>query len=264
VWTGEAGNVPNFEADATALAGGSAVVATTALSILEDFISGNYGGLGVIHMTRGAAEALASRMLLESRGGQLFTRVGTPVVAGSGYPGTGPAGASGGAGQTWIMASPAIFGYRSDIFTTSSRSGDTLDRTTNDLTALAERTYLLGYDPCGVGAVLTQLGEPVAPPVADPETGPLMLLIGTVPGSPVSPDTDVTVHVQANKAPTDEVHLWVSKNGDPVVDLGEMTEIGTTEFVYNQETSGAASGDSYALYATSGSTTSPTITVDVT
>jgi hypothetical protein len=83
--------------------------------------------------------------------------LGTPVAAGAGYPGSGPAGEAAAAGTQWMFVTPAMFGYRSEVFPSSAVRGDLLDRSKNDLYAVAERNYVLGFDPCGVGAVLVDL-----------------------------------------------------------------------------------------------------------
>jgi hypothetical protein len=156
-WTGDAGNTPSLEDAGTTTVGAGTVDVVAGLGLLESFIGTNYGSLGVIHMTRATATALLSRNALLISGGRLTTALGTPVAAGAGYPGTGPAGEAAAAGTQWMFASPALFGYRSDIFTSSNRAGDLFDRRVNDLYAVAERSYLLGFDPCGVAAVLVDL-----------------------------------------------------------------------------------------------------------
>lgn len=155
-WTGDLDNTPNLQDSATDIAG-AAHDPVRAIGELESYLGSNYGSLGVIHMTLEAALVAYAANALEVRGGQLQTALGTPVVAGAGYPGTSPAGAAPAAGTSWVMASPAVFGYRSDIFYPSNRQGDLLDREVNDLYALAERAYLLGFDDCGVGAVRMNL-----------------------------------------------------------------------------------------------------------
>lgn len=149
-WTGDLGNTPSL-AGATALNGGAAVKPNVGIGLLEAWIAKEYGSLGVIHMTRYLATVYDD---LKEKGGILRTALGTPVAAGGGYPGTGPAGQVPGALQSWAYVSPALFGYRSEIIFPSSRPFDGLDRGTNVVAALAERTYLLGFDPCGVAAVL--------------------------------------------------------------------------------------------------------------
>src|SRR5699024_3125298 len=92
-------------------------------------------------MSRYVAQVAVDKGAIERRSGRLETRLGTPVVAGTGY-----------AGDT-VIGSPRVFGYRSEVFTSSNNAGDLLDRSTNDLYAVAERRYVLGFDPCGVGIV---------------------------------------------------------------------------------------------------------------
>jgi len=154
-WTGDLGNEPYLadEDETTVLAGGTAVSIVSALSMLEDYVAGNYGSQGVIHMTRGLAMEAAAMNLLLVVGGRLTTILGTPVAAGGGYPGSAPDGTPPGNGKSWAYVSPAVFGYRSEVFNSSSTPGDLFDRGHNVLTAIAERTYLLGYDPCGVAGV---------------------------------------------------------------------------------------------------------------
>lgn len=158
LWTGDLGNTPNLTDDAEDLTSGGAVTPAAALGLLEDYIARTYGSLGVIHVPRGAIATLSAAYLLVVAGGRLTTTAGTPVVAGAGYPGTGPGGSAPAADTTWAYASPALFGFRSEVLTSSAVPGDLLDRASNDLYAIAERAYVLGYDPCGVGAAAFDLG----------------------------------------------------------------------------------------------------------
>jgi hypothetical protein len=157
LWTGDLGNTPNLQDDATVLTG-AAVSAAVALGLLEDFIATEYGNLGVIHITRGAVASLSAAYLLERSGNKLTTTAGTPVIAGAGYPGSSPAGVAAASGKSWAYASPALAGYRSEVFDSSATPGDLMDRQTNVLYAIAERSYIVGYDPCGVGAAELNLG----------------------------------------------------------------------------------------------------------
>jgi hypothetical protein len=233
------------------------------LGLLEAIIGQQYGALGVIHLPRAVALQALGEHLLETKGGRLQTMLGTPVVAGAGYPGSGPDGSSI-PGKPWIYASAALFGYRSDVFTSSNRAGDLLDRASNDLYAVAERTYLLGFDDCTTAAV--QIDPRACCPIdggaGDPGTQTtLALTIGSVPGSPVTVGTDVTVEVHSNIAPTDEVFLYASRDGGAWINLGEMTEVATTEFVFNQTTTATGS---IRLYARSGAAVSPAIVLEIT
>ena len=143
IWTGDLGNDPNFtQADTSASAAASP---REAIAEAEAYIATNYGSLGVIHMCRLIASLALAEEALEVRGTRLFTRLGTPVVAGAGYPCTHPDGVTAG---TWIVATPALMLYRSEIFTATNRPGDLLDRGQNNLFGIAERRYLVGWDEC--------------------------------------------------------------------------------------------------------------------
>ena len=139
LWSGDLGNVPNFmgaNGYTAPINIGSGDV-QTALALVEQGIANQYGSLGVIHMSRYTAVLLKS--YLESRGGRMFTRLGTPVVVGGGYPNV-----------PQIVGTPALFGYRSEIQDLSNRDYDLMDLGQNDLVAIAERDYLIGFDPCPI------------------------------------------------------------------------------------------------------------------
>jgi hypothetical protein len=140
-WRGVSGNVPNLNGDSTDVGTFALADSADAVGALEDFLADTYGSQGVLHMSRRQAIRLMDKGVLKADGSRLTTVLGTPVVAGGGYP-TGT-----------IRATPALFGYRSEPFTSSDSRGDLLDRKTNDLYTIAERTYLIGFDPTGVGAV---------------------------------------------------------------------------------------------------------------
>jgi hypothetical protein len=156
-WTGDLGNTPKLQDAGTVTIGAAGAGLAQTIGLLESWIATNYGSVGVIHMTRQAAEMALAQYLLDTSGGRLTTRLGTPVAAGGGYPGTGPTGQAAAASTSWLFATPALFGYRSEVFDSSNRPGDLFDRSANALYAVAERQYLLGFDPCGVAAALATL-----------------------------------------------------------------------------------------------------------
>lgn len=149
LWTGDLANTPNFS-------GANGYTAPTdlgakdspqaALAAVEGALASNYGSVGVIHMSRQTAVLL--RRWLVANGGRLTTTLGTPVVAGAGYP------------DGKIIGSPSLFGYRSEIFTSSDRAGDLLDRSNNEMYAIAERSYLIGFEPCGLWLASFTEGAP--------------------------------------------------------------------------------------------------------
>jgi hypothetical protein len=143
-WTGAAGGLPNLaSSNNTNLGTFTEADLAEALGVLEEHISTTYGSLGAIHMTRSYATYLLAPGHIVSVNNKLFTRLGTPVVAGTGYQ------------LGSIRATPALFAYRSDIFTSSSERGDLLDRGLNNLYGIAERSYLIGFDnfPVGVATI---------------------------------------------------------------------------------------------------------------
>ena len=129
-----------------------------ALARLEEYIGETYGSLGVIHMTRIAAAILVVKGLVEPDGRMMKTKLGTPVIVGTGYTGKGLANADPAANTQYIAASPALFGYRSEEFAGSNFAGDLMDRQTNDVYGIYERNYLIGFDPCGVALAPVNLG----------------------------------------------------------------------------------------------------------
>jgi len=142
LWTGDLGNVPNFAAangyPAITSAGSFDVTEIDeAVAELEAAYAAAYGSLGVLHMSRRHAALLRG---VTERSGRLLTRLGTPIVAGAGY------------GRDAIVATGQLFGYRSEVFPGDIGAGG-FDTAQNDYTALAERTYLIGFDPCGARRV---------------------------------------------------------------------------------------------------------------
>lgn len=148
LWTGDLGNVPNFAGAngyAAPVDAGSFPIAEAwnAVAAIEQEIAETYGSVGVIHMSREVATMLTKLGKLEVKGTRLQTPLQTPVVAGTGY------------GSDKIVGTPAIFGYRGAI-NTYATPGALLERGQNTLHLVADRDYLIAFDPCGVvSATLT-------------------------------------------------------------------------------------------------------------
>lgn len=165
-WTGIAGGVagavyPHLAANANVFstAGGStlqiaATVPTatprdpaTALGIVENALADCYPGVGVIHIPVELIPRMFETYAVFRDGARLRTANGNFVAGGAGYPNTSPAGATVPVdGSGWIYATPPVFLYRSSLRTLSAR--ETLDRSVDTVSALAERTVLLGYSCC--------------------------------------------------------------------------------------------------------------------
>lgn len=159
IWTGDL-DTEGFAANAEEAVSG-AVSITRAIGALEQWIARAYGSQGVLHMTREAAVAGIAADALVVVGNQVRTVLGTPVVAGTGYPGTGPAGQEPTDGQTYIYVTPGLLGYRSEVFPGTDTVQAGFDKTNNNLTAVAERAYSIGWDPCGTAYALANFEEAV-------------------------------------------------------------------------------------------------------
>lgn len=88
------------------------------------------------HVSRRLCGLLTARQMFECLpDGTFRTKMGTPVVAGAGYVDKPPV----------IVSTGPIQIYRGDVFT-STNGGGGFDKGTNDLTAVAERQYVIAYN----------------------------------------------------------------------------------------------------------------------
>lgn len=88
------------------------------------------------HVSRRLCGLLTARQMFECLpDGTFRTKMGTPVVAGYGYVDKPPV----------IVSTGPIQIYRGDVFT-STNGGGGFDKGTNDLTAVAERQYVIAYN----------------------------------------------------------------------------------------------------------------------
>lgn len=168
-WTGMAGGVetvfPHLAADGevrdvygTLLQTSADPVTGTAVNIVEAFgqieraLADCFNGAGVIHVPAELGAAVANASLAKPEGRRLKTLNGNWVAVGNGYPGTSPAGASPAAGTAWIYGTGPIFAYRSRVWVPDLPS--IVNRRNNTVQALAERTYVIGYDCCLTAALV--------------------------------------------------------------------------------------------------------------
>lgn len=88
------------------------------------------------HVSRRLCGLLTARQMFECLpDGTFRTKMGTPVVAGYGYVDKPPV----------IVSTGPIQIYRGDVFTSTNGAGG-FDKGTNDLTAVAERQYVIAYN----------------------------------------------------------------------------------------------------------------------
>jgi hypothetical protein len=118
----------------------SGAPAGVVLGYLEQVLAQNYGGVGVIHMSRLTATFLWE--YLSVSGGKLVTKMGTPVVAGAGYDNiVAPA-----TDFTMFASGPVVL-YRGDVDTRENA----LDRAINKASIIAQRDYVVGWDCVAYG-----------------------------------------------------------------------------------------------------------------
>jgi hypothetical protein len=126
-----------------------------ALMYLEQAIAGSpTGENGVIHMTRDVASILGSRLIYKKGDGDtpgsVMTRLGTPVVIGSGYTGNGPIAATGAAASAtnkWIYATGAVDVHLGKIEIVNEDLGQGVDATINNMRIKAYRPAAVLSDP---------------------------------------------------------------------------------------------------------------------
>lgn len=143
------------DGNADVLAAGAAVGLVEALALLELEI-GDTGKAGIIHADRGIVAGWSSLGALRVAGQRLETFNGTPVASGGGYRGVAPDGeAAPSSDQGWAFATGPVEIRRSDeIEILPGSIAEALDRTTNLITYLAERNYLVDWDTQLQAAVL--------------------------------------------------------------------------------------------------------------
>lgn len=118
------------------------------VAALEHYAA-QYGFQPTLHVPRRLGSLLASaKIIKDSRGGGFETRLGTPVVVGAGYP-----------DEMQIVATGPIVIYRGEAFTSTTGAGG-FDKGQNDLTGLAERQYVIGFNKWDAFRVTVDAGIP--------------------------------------------------------------------------------------------------------
>jgi len=140
---------------------GSATLAATgafppnvALMYLEQAISNSpTGESATIHLTRDVASYLNNAILdtdPSEKGLHLTTRMGTRVVIGSGYSGSGPIGAAGAAASPtnkWMYATSRVQVHLGKVEVVNDNLGQGVNATINDMRIKAFRPAAVYFDP---------------------------------------------------------------------------------------------------------------------
>lgn len=134
---------------------GSPVKPAYGLALLEQALANcGCGARGFIHTTRGVASVLSS---LQVEDDTLTTKLGTYVIAGTGYDGSGPNGTVPGGTQTWMYATGPVSAHLGEITTTPTTLSEATNSSINEVTYTAERIAAVTWDGCCHFAVLVDL-----------------------------------------------------------------------------------------------------------
>lgn len=135
---------------------GGAVDPVAAFSLLESALGDEVACGGIIHVPVNLVSFLKAHHLLEVQGDELYSPSGYRVVAGNGYPGTGPANAAAAAGEAWIFATGPMLIARSVMMMVPESVAEGVNRQLNNITVRAERFYSVGFS-CSLLAVRASL-----------------------------------------------------------------------------------------------------------
>ncbi len=119
------------------------------LGWMEQALAERYGSQGVIHMNRSAATALG--LYVKPDGAMMRTVLGTPVVVGGGYDQLSDPAVD----TAVIYGTGPVIMYRSEIDT----QADAVNTSINDVSIVAQRDYVVGWDCVTLAAEIT-LGCP--------------------------------------------------------------------------------------------------------
>lgn len=162
LWTGSQ-NVTGFpnvlQDDPVIIGGGDALGYNFGLSVAGQALANcGIGTRGFIHAPPlVVSEWIAAGYLEEDERGRLVTIVrGDVVVAGSGYPGTGPEGEAISGNEAWIYATGpvAVKIGGDDEIEIIAENNMSADHRTNTLTVRAQQEALVAFDPCCHYAIL--------------------------------------------------------------------------------------------------------------
>lgn len=128
----------------------------TGLALLVQALADGNGGSGMIHARPFLVQLwYGLDLLYRDGGGKLWTGEGNQVVAGAGYPGTGPAAEARTASSEWAFATDAVDVHRGpvSILGPGGPGVENLDYANNEVIVRAERLYGLVFNGCVNAAV---------------------------------------------------------------------------------------------------------------
>lgn len=151
---------------ASTLISGAPLDVVEGLGRLEEVAAGCFDGELTIHVPLRIATELAAQYLLYKDGQILRTYCGSKVAIGRGYTSTiGPGGSTPPVGSSWMFATSQVFGIRGQ--TRTFTPVESFNRNINTVQMIAEQKYLLGWQCCLTGVLVTtggeQAGDPLSP-----------------------------------------------------------------------------------------------------
>lgn len=167
LWTGdtETGTInPSFaygnsDCDITPVdisPGGGAVDPVTAVALLEDRLGSLVSCGGTLHIPYGLMAYFKAHHLLVEDGDELYSPTGFKIIAGHGYPGTGPANIAASAGETWVFATGPLVVVKSNVIMVPDNIGQSVDRLINNVVVRAQRFFSVGFS-CALLALKVNL-----------------------------------------------------------------------------------------------------------
>lgn len=153
LWTGTlVADNPALDQGAVILGGGAAFTLVGGISLLGQALSNcAHGGRGTFHAPTFIVDQLLAHHdgLFKVDNQRIVTaNRGDVVVSGTGYPGTGPAGAAVTPGLSWVYATGPVQYRLTDIDVYPDTIGEAMNRGRNDIEYRAERSALINFDPC--------------------------------------------------------------------------------------------------------------------
>lgn len=146
--TGDLGTIGGLFATATTV--GPASCPVEAVEILEQTLADNGVVGGIIHARPAMAPHLNNNHLVYENGRIRRTCLNTRIAFGQGYAGTGPTGQAVSGDTEWMYATGRVVIYGSEVAIPPIEQ--TLDRSLNQIYALAERVFVVSVE-CGIWAI---------------------------------------------------------------------------------------------------------------
>lgn len=141
LWTGALIGTNPALAAAASTSLGAGLARREGLAALVQGLADRNVGRGMIHARPYLVELWGAANLLRVEQNRLVTWSGHTVVAGSGYPGTGPAGEAIAAGVEWAFATDAVVVHRGPLRTYPDTIQQATDKVNNRVEFRAERGY---------------------------------------------------------------------------------------------------------------------------